>query len=284
MSGKSLRLGCHLSAAKGYLAMGEAAVSIGADTFQFFTRNPRGGSARAENAEDATALSAYAQAHALSGMVAHAPYTLNLCSAREEIRDYSLRTMADDLRRLQPVPCRLYNLHPGSHTGQGMKTGICQITEGLEQLLPQAGRVTILLESMAGKGSEVGGSLEALAQILRSLGNPPQLGVCLDTCHLWDAGYDLTVPDAVWESVERTVGTERVKAIHVNDSQNVCGSHRDRHARLGEGRIGEETLMRFLKPAVKRNLPMILETPNELPGYAEEIRRMRRALEKETMV
>ena len=217
-------------------------------------------------------------------MVAHAPYTLNLCSAREEIRDYSLRTMVDDLRRLQPVPCRLYNLHPGSHTGQGMETGIRQITEGLEQLLPQAGRVTILLESMAGKGSEVGGSLEALAQILRSLGNPPQMGVCLDTCHLWDAGYDLAAPDAVWETVERTVGTERVKAIHVNDSQNVCGSHRDRHARLGEGRIGEETLMRFLEPAVKRNLPMILETPNELPGYAEEIRRMRRALEKETMV
>ncbi len=269
-------IGCHLSSSKGYLAMGRTAVQIGANTFQFFTRNPRGGQAREANPQDLSAYLAYADGNGIGPVIAHAPYTLNLCSAKEDIRDFSLRTMLDDLARLQPLPQVLYNFHPGSHTGQGEEAGTAQIAQALEALLPARGNVTLLLETMAGKGSEVGGTFASLAAILHRLGDPPGLGVCLDTCHVWDAGYDIREKlEAVLEDFDRTVGLSRLYALHINDSKNPRGSHRDRHEKLGEGMIGLEALERMTTHPALCHLPMVLETPNELDGYAREIRVLR---------
>lgn len=277
-----LHIGCHLSSAKGFLHMGEEAHAIGADTFAFFTRNPRGGNAKPLDAVDAEALRDYMKRHHFAPIVAHAPYTLNLCSDREEIRDFARRTMADDLRRMLYLPGNYYNFHPGSHVKQGAETGIRLIAESLRELLsvlPEGGArppVTILLETMAGKGSEVGRSFEEIAEILDRAGADSRLGVCLDTCHVYDAGYDIAGDlDGVLREFDMVIGIGRLKALHVNDSRNPMGSRKDRHEKIGEGSLGLETFISIVRHPLLRHLPMILETPNELDGYRKEIQLLR---------
>ena len=270
-----LWIGCHLSCAKGFLHMAQEAQSIGANTFQFFTRNPRGGNSRAWEADDLQAFQTFAREHGLHSPVAHAPYTLNPCSKNPETRDFALRVLREDLSRLALLPGTLYNLHPGSHTGQGSEEGIRLTAQTLTQVLPGAGDTWVLLETMAGKGSEIGRTMEELGAILALCGRPERLGVCLDTCHVWDAGYDLKNPDRVLEALDRAVGLDRLKAVHLNDSKHPCGARRDRHEKLGEGMIQMENLIRFVHHPVIRGLPIILETPNEPEGYAREIRLIR---------
>ena len=273
----SLTLGCHLSTSGGFAAMGERAVSLGATTFAYFTRNPRGGNAKEPDPEDVAALRATMAAHGFGPLVAHASYTLNLCSAKPDVRAFARRAMTEDLRRMAPLPGALYNLHPGSHTGQGADVGIELIADGLDEVLGQDGGSTVvLLETMAGKGSEVGRSFEELAAIIDRTGHAERLGVCLDTCHVSDAGYDVAGNlDGVLDEFDRVLGLGRLRALHLNDSKNPVGSHKDRHERLGNGFLGLPCFARIVRDERLRGLPMILETPNELPGYAAEIAALR---------
>ena len=269
-----LHLGCHLSPTNGYLAMGNDALSIGADTFQFFTRNPRSSRARTIDPEDAAALGALQRAHAFAPTVAHAPYTLNPCSADARVREFAHMTMEDDLRRLGQLPCSLYNFHPGSHTGQGVETGI-RLTAALlsEMLSAVPNGATLLIETMAGQGSEIGSTFEQVAALIDAAGGGARLGVCLDTCHVFAAGYDLSGDlDGVLAAFDRTIGLARLRAVHLNDSLHPLGSHRDRHARIGEGQLGLAALQRVTRHPALAHLPFLLETPQEsLAGYAREI-------------
>ena len=271
-----LHIGCHLSSSKGFAAMGRQALELGADTFQFFTRNPRGSRAKELDPADAAALVSLLREHRFAPIIAHAPYTLNLCGAEEKNRLFARETMADDLRRMEHIPGQYYNFHPGSHVGQGTETGIALIAEGLNAILRPDQTTTVLLETMAGKGSEVGGRFEELRAIIDRVELQDKVGVCLDTCHVSDGGYDIIHDlDGVLEEFDRVIGLHRLKAIHLNDSLNPTGAHKDRHARIGEGCIGLEALSRIVNHPALRELPFCLETPNELPGYAREIALMR---------
>lgn len=271
-----LTIGCHLSASEGFLAMGKTALSIGANTFQFFTRNPRGSKAKAIDPDDAAAFLALAQANGFGRLVAHAPYTINPCSKTERTREFARMTLADDLKRMEYLPGNYYNFHPGSHTEQGMEVGISQIAETLNAILKPEQHTTVLLETMSGKGSEVGGRFEELREILDRVTLNTQMGVCMDTCHISDAGYDIAGDiDGVLTEFDRVIGLERLKAVHINDSMNPLGSHKDRHARIGEGYLGEAAFGRIINHPALRDLPFILETPNDLAGYAREIGRLK---------
>ena len=273
-----LKIGCHLSSSKGYLAMGKEAVKIGANTFQFFTRNPRGGKAKPLDLEDMAAYRAFSQEHGLFPILAHAPYTLNACAADEGLRTFALETMADDLARLENIPGSLHNFHPGSHVKQGAETGIALIAEHLNAILTPEQSTTVLLETMAGKGSEVGRSFEEIRAILDRVELSDKLGVCLDTCHVSDGGYDIVNDlDGVLEKFDKVIGLGRLKAVHLNDSMNPLGSHKDRHQKLGEGTLGLEALTRIINHPALRELPFYLETPNDLAGYAREIAMMKEA-------
>ena len=271
-----LHIGCHLSCSNGYLAMGEQAVTLGADTFQFFTRNPRGGSVKPFDAQDAQALVAFMDGNRFAPVLAHAPYTLNACAADEKIRDFARRTMREDLERLAHIPGAMLNFHPGSHVKQGAEAGIALIAQMLDEVYTPELPTTVLLETMAGKGSEVGRSFEELRAIMDAAKAGDRLGVCLDTCHVYDAGYDIVGDlDGVLEAFDRVVGLDRLRAVHINDSKNPMGSHKDRHERIGEGSIGLEAMTRIINHPALRHLPFYLETPNELPGYAQEIALLR---------
>lgn len=272
-----LHIGCHLSSSRGFAAMGRQAMEIGADTFQFFTRNPRGSRAKELDLSDAAALRELLQKNHFAPIIAHAPYTLNLCSDDPDKRTFAVETIADDLARLEHLPGQFYNFHPGSHVGQGMETGIALIAQGLNAVLRPDQSTTVLLETMAGKGSEVGGRFEELRSILDRVELSDKMGVCLDTCHVSDGGYDIIGSlDAVLEEFDRCIGLSRLRAIHLNDSKNPPGSRKDRHACIGEGTIGLEALTAVVTHSALRDLPFCLETPNELPGYAAEIALMRR--------
>ena len=271
-----LTIGCHLSSSKGFLAMGKEAVKIGADTFQFFSRNPRGTKAKKLDPEDIGRFLSFAEEHKINRILAHAPYTLNACSADEGLRELARDTMKDDLDRMEYIPGNCYNFHPGSHTGQGAETGIRYISHMLNQILRPDQKTTVLLETMSGKGSEVGRTFEELREILNQVELKECMGVCLDTCHVWDAGYDIAGDlEGVLNEFDRIIGLSRLKAIHLNDSLNPLGSHKDRHAAIGEGMIGFDALKRIVEHPSLKNLPFYLETPNDLPGYAKEIAMMR---------
>lgn len=273
-----LHIGCHLSSSKGYLNMGETAASIGADTFQFFTRNPRGGAAKAIDPADVKAFIEFAEKNNFAKIVAHAPYTLNACSDKEATREFALSTMADDLARMEYTPNQLYNFHPGSHVGQGVDLGIELIAKQLNTVLKPDMTTTVLLETMAGKGSEIGRSFEELREIIDRTELKDKLGVCLDTCHVYDAGYDVVNDlDGVLDEFDRVIGLDRLKAIHINDSKNPFESHKDRHEKIGDGSLGFEAMVRIVNNPRLKDLPFILETPNELDGYAHEIRILREA-------
>lgn len=277
-----LKIGCHLSSSKGYYAMGKDAVSIGANVFQFFTRNPRGGKAKEMNPEDINKFLAYAKEHEIMDFLAHAPYTLNACAADERIREFARETFADDLRRLEYTPGSMYNFHPGSHVGQGAEAGIVFIADTLNFVMKPQQSTTVLLETMAGKGSEVGRSFEELRSIIDKVEIKEKLGVCLDTCHIFDGGYDIVEHlDDVLNEFDKVIGLDRLKAIHLNDSMNPLGSHKDRHAKIGEGNIGKEALIRVVNHPKLKALPFYLETPNELPGYAAEIAMLKAAYVEE---
>lgn len=273
-----LYIGCHLSASKGFLAMGKQAHAIGANTFQFFTRNPRGGAAKAIDENDVKAFLEFAQAHEFGKIVAHAPYTLNACAAEERIRTFAYETFKDDLQRMEYVPGNYYNFHPGSHVGQGAEKGIELIADILNCVLYPEMTTTVLLETMAGKGSEVGRNFQELREIIDRVELKDKLGVCLDTCHVSDGGYDIiNEPEKVLSEFDEIIGIDRLKAIHLNDSMNPIGAHKDRHAKIGEGHIGFEALMKFIKMPQIDGLPINLETPNEIEGYAKEIEMIKRA-------
>lgn len=273
-----LRIGCHLSASKGYYAMGLDAVKIDANTFAFFTRNPRGGRAKEIDAGDVEKYLQLAKTHDIRDIVAHAPYTLNACAADEGLREFARNTMADDLRRMEYTPGNYYNFHPGSHVKQGVDIGISYIADMLNAILRPEQTTTVLLETMSGKGSEVGRSFEELRAIMDKIALRDKIGVCLDTCHVWDGGYDIVNGlDDVVKRFDDVIGLDNLKAIHINDSLNVFGAHKDRHAKIGEGIIGFEALSRVINHPKLRGLPFILETPNELDGYAAEIAMLRKA-------
>lgn len=274
-----LTIGCHLSIAKGYRAIAEEAVSLGANTFQFFTRNPRGGKAKAIDPADVASFRAYAAEQGIERILAHAPYTLNPASATENTRDFARMALAEDLARMENTPGQLYNMHPGSHVGQGVDVGIDLIAAALDEALHSEQTTTLLLETMAGKGSEIGGRFEELAAIIERVGLRDKVGVCLDTCHVWDAGYDIAGDlDGVLREFDEVVGLDRLGAIHLNDSLNPRGARKDRHARIGEGFIGFEALSAVTRHPLLRGLPFYLETPQEeLSGYADEIARLRAA-------
>lgn len=275
-----LTIGCHLSASKGYLSMGKEAIGIEANTFQFFTRNPRGGKAKDIDPVDVEKFLEYGKQQGISKILAHAPYTLNACSADENIRVFAKETMADDLRRMEYTPGNCYNFHPGSHVGQGVEAGIAMISDMLNEILTKEQTTTVLLETMAGKGSEVGKEFEELREIIDRVELKDKMGVCLDTCHVWDGGYDIVNDlDGVIAKFDDIIGIERLKAIHLNDSMNVLGAHKDRHAKIGEGEIGLEALVRVINHPCLKDLPFYLETPNELPGYAKEINLLRNSYE-----
>ena len=269
-------IGCHLSSSKGFAAMGKTALSIGANTFQFFTRNPRGGAAKDIDPQDAQTLVLMQGSGEIGKIVAHAPYTLNPCAKEEKTLEFARNTMQDDLRRMEFVPGNFYNFHPGSHVGQGTEEGIRKIAETLDLAMFEGQTTIVLLETMAGKGTEVGGRFEELRAIIDRTAMQEKLGVCLDTCHVSDAGYDIAGNlEAVLEEFDRVIGLPRLRALHLNDSKNPLASHKDRHERLGEGYLGMEAFYRIVEHPALRGLPMILETPNELPGYAAEIARLR---------
>lgn len=252
--------------------MGKTAVEIGANTFQFFTRNPRGSAAKPLNEADIAAYLAFAEEHGLQPILAHAPYTLNACAADENLRTFARETMSDDLRRLEYLPGSLYNFHPGSHVGQGVEIGVKYIAETLNQVIQPAQTTTVLLETMAGKGSEIGRSFEELRAIIDRVEQKDRLGVCLDTCHIFDGGYNIAEDlDAVLDVFDQAVGLDRLKAIHLNDTMNPIGSHKDRHEKIGDGRIGLNALSRMINHPLLRELPFYLETPNDVPGYEKEI-------------
>lgn len=268
-----LKIGCHLSSAKGFLAMGKDAVSIGANTFQFFTRNPRGSKAKEIDPADAAALRDLMHREGISHILAHAPYTLNACSADPKVREFAFLIMQDDLRRMEYLPGSCYNFHPGSHTGQGEEIGISQIAQLLNGILHTEQTTTVLLETMAGKGTEVGANFSQLRRILDQVSLTEKMGVCLDTCHVYDAGYDLVNDlDGVLTQFDREIGLSRLRAIHLNDSMNPFCSHKDRHQKIGQGSLGLDAMERIINHPALRELPFYLETPNELSGYAEEIR------------
>ena len=265
-------IGCHLSCSKGFTAMERDAERIGATTFQFFTRNPRGSSVKALDLEDIREFLKRKEEKGLGTLVAHAPYTLNACSADEKVREFARNTMADDLERLEYTPGNVYNFHPGSHVKQGTETGIRLIAETLNAILKPEQSTIVLLETMAGKGSEVGSRFEELGEILDRVELSEKMGVCLDTCHVWDGGYDIAGDlDGVLTEFDRIVGLSRLKAVHLNDSMNPLGARKDRHARIGEGHIGLDALVRVVNHPALRELPFCLETPNDLEGYKREI-------------
>lgn len=266
------KIGCHLSSSKGYVAMGKEAVKIGANTFQFFTRNPRGGAAKPLDEKDMQAYVEFAKEHGLGTILAHAPYTLNAAAAKEDLRKFAYEVMKDDLYRLSFLPGSMYNFHPGSHVKQGIEVGIQLISDHLNRVLEHNVNTTILLETMAGKGSEVGGSFEEIQEIIEKTERKNMVGVCLDTCHVYDAGYDIVGDlDGVLKEFDTVIGLDRLKAIHLNDSKNPFASHKDRHEKIGEGSIGLEAIERIINHPLLRELPFYLETPNELAGYAREI-------------
>ena len=269
-------IGCHLSPSAGWLAMGQTAKAINASTFQFFTRNPRGSRAKAIDPDDAAALAAFLKEHHFGPVVAHAPYTINPCSKDERTREFALQTMADDLLRMEHLPGNYYNFHPGSHTGLGTEAGIALIAETLNTILKPEQSTTVLLETMAGKGTEVGGRFEELREILDRVELLSHMGVCLDTCHVSDAGYDIVGDlDGVLTEFDRCIGLDKLKAIHINDSLNPLGARKDRHAKIGEGFIGTDAFRRIITHPALKDLPFVLETPNELDGYAREIELLR---------
>lgn len=269
-------IGCHLSASKGYLAMAKEAVKINANTFQFFTRNPRGGKAKELDLEDIKKYLEYAKEHGIHKILAHAPYTLNACAAKEDLRQFAYETMLDDLRRLDHIPDTCYNFHPGSHVSQGAERGIELICETLDRVMEEEHSTTILLETMAGKGSEVGRTFEEIRAIIDGTKNGNLLGVCLDTCHISDGGYDIVNHlDDVINEFDRLIGLDRLRAIHLNDSMNPLGSHKDRHQKIGEGSLGLTAIEAIINHPKLRELPFYLETPNEIDGYAREIELLR---------
>ncbi len=268
-------IGCHLSSSKGFEAMGKTALEINANTFQFFTRNPRGSQAKDINPQDAQALQLLLQTHHFGPIIAHAPYTLNPASADAKTRSFALQTMADDLARMEYLPGNLYNFHPGSHVGQGAPEGLRLIIEALNEILTPEQHTTVLLETMAGKGTEIGRSFDELKQILDGVKLNGKMGVCLDTCHVHDAGYSLAVLDGLLEEFDKQLGLKNLKAIHLNDSLNPRGARKDRHAAIGQGEIGTDTLSRVINHPALQNIPFCLETPNDLAGYAREIALLR---------
>ncbi len=270
-----LHIGCHLSSSDGFEAMGKTALEIGADTFQFFTRNPRGSKAKAIDPKDAAALCTLLKENHFAPIIAHAPYTLNPASAEAKTREFALLTMQDDLNRMEYVPGNLYNFHPGSHVGQGVEKGTQFIIELLNEILTSKQTTTVLLETMSGKGSEIGGRFDELKRILDGVKLNSKMGVCLDTCHISDAGYDLTKLDDVLTEFDKQIGLARLKAVHLNDSLNPLGAHKDRHAVIGGGTIGTKTLATVINHPALKNLPFCLETPNDLDGYAKEIKLLR---------
>ena len=270
-----LKIGCHLSVSKGFYAMGKEAVSIDANTIQFFTRNPRGGSAKPIDEEDVKKFQELARKHGINNLLAHAPYTLNACAATENIRTFAKNTMEDDLKRMEYFPESMYNFHPGSHVGQGVEQGTDYIVQMLNEIIKPE-QTTRLLETMAGKGSEIGRNFQEIKNIMDRVIVKEHIGVCLDTCHIFDGGYDIVNRlDEVIEEFDKIIGLENLYAIHLNDSMNICGSHKDRHAKIGEGNIGLEAITRIINHPKLRNLPFFLETPNELEGYAKEIKLLR---------
>ena len=271
-----LYIGNHTSSSKGYLAMGKQTLANGGNTFAFFTRNPRGGRAKDINLQDVQEFLQLAQENHFGKIVAHAPYTMNCAGAKENLRDFARETMADDLKRLELTPGNYYNFHPGNHVGQGAETGIARIAEILNEVLTEEQSTTVLLETMSGKGSEVGSRFEELREIIDRIELSDHLGVCLDTCHIWDGGYDIVNHlDEVLTEFDRVIGLSRLRAIHLNDSLNPLGAHKDRHARIGEGYIGAEALIRVVQHPALKHLPFYLETPNDPDGYAAEIALMR---------
>jgi len=270
-----LYLGCHLSASKGNAAMVKTALSIGANTFAFFTRNPRGSSAKKEDPADSARAVALLKENDFGPLVAHGAYTMNLCTADAEARAFAADVLADDLRRMAALPGNFYNFHPGSHVGQGVEAGVDHIAAALKKAMAPGYPVTVLLEAMAGKGSEIGGKFEELKMIIDAVGSP-DLGVCIDTCHIYDGGYDIVGDlDGVLAEFDRIVGLDRLKALHLNDSKNPFASHKDRHECIGQGSLGLKTFEAIINHPLLRGKPMILETPNELPGYAAEIAQLR---------
>ena len=273
-----LYIGNHTSSSKGYTAMARQIIKNEGNTFAFFTRNPRGGKAKAIDETDIQNFLVLAQENHFGKIVAHAPYTLNACAAKEELRTFARETFADDLRRMEYTPGNYYNFHPGSHVGQGSEIGIQKIAEILNDVLTEEQTTTVLLETMSGKGTEVGRNFEELRKILNLVEKKSKMGICLDTCHVWDGGYDIVHDlDGVLNDFDHIIGLERLKAIHLNDSLNDCGSHKDRHARIGEGKIGMEALVHIIKHPALREIPFILETPNDDSGWTEEIHVLKEA-------
>ena len=271
-----LKIGCHLSFSQGYVDMANTAVEINANTFAFFTRNPRGGSAKAIKQDDVNSFLEMAERHNFAKLVAHSPYTLNACSADPSIRDFAIRTMSEDLERMEYTPNNYYNFHPGSHVKQGTEIGIDFICQMLNKVLKENQTTTVLLETMSGKGSEVGRTFEELKQIIDRVELKEKLGVCFDTCHVWDAGYDIVNNlDGVLEEFDKIIGISRLKAIHLNERKNPCSAHKDRHELIGMGHIGNDAIIRIINHPKLRDLPFILETPNNLDGYAKEIKFLR---------
>ena len=276
-----LYIGNHTTSSKGYTAMAKQIIANGGNTFAFFPRNPRGGRAKAINEKDIQQLLALAKEHCFGKIVAHAPYTMNACAAREELRDFARETFQDDLRRMEYTPGNCYNFHPGSHVGQGAKTGIRKIAEILNDVLTDDQSTTVLLETMSGKGSEVGRNFQEIRSILDLVDKKEKMGVCLDTCHVWDGGYDIVHDlDGVLDEFDQIIGLSRLKAVHLNDSLNDLGSHKDRHARIGEGKIGLEALINVIRHPALEGIPFILETPNDDEGWTREIALLRDAYEK----
>lgn len=271
-----LRIGYHVSAAGGYTAMVRRATALGANTFAFFTRNPRGGSAKAIDPADIAQFLDECRAQNVGPLVAHAPYTLNPCAAKPQVQEFALQAFREDLARMAWTPGNYYNFHPGSHVGQGLEVGISKIAKLLNEVLTEGQETTVLLETMAGKGTEVGGEFSQLRQIIDQVALPQYVGVCLDTCHVWDAGYDLAHDlDGVLTAFDQSIGLERLKAVHLNNSLNACGSHKDRHARITEGKLSLAAIGRIIRHPALRDLPFILETPNDDAGYAQEITLLR---------
>ena len=275
-----LYIGNHTTSSKGYENMARQTIANGGNTFAFFTRNPRGGKAKEINEKDIEKFLALAGEHHFGRIVAHAPYTLNACAAKENLREFARETMADDLKRMEYTPGNYYNFHPGSHVGQGAETGIRKIAQILNAVLTDGQSTTVLLETMSGKGSEVGRNFEEIRAILDLVDKKDKMGVCLDTCHVWDGGYDIVNNlDGVLEEFDRIIGLEKLKAVHLNDSMNEMGSHKDRHAKIGEGHIGLEALVRVISHPALQGIPFILETPNDDEGWTKEIRLLRESAE-----
>ncbi len=271
-----LYIGCHLSYSKGYEAMGNQALAIGANTFAFFTRNPRGGSAKKIDDSDVQKFINIKNEHGFGKLVAHAPYTMNLCSIDKDVRFFAKKVMSEDLVRMESTPNNYYNFHPGSHVKQGTDIGIELISQQLNEIISPNQSTIVLLETMSGKGSEIGKNFEELGEIINRVEFNDKLGVCLDTCHVWDGGYDIVNNlDGVLDEFNRVIGLDRLKAIHLNDSLNPCGSHKDRHAKIGCGYIGEKALINVINHPALKNLPFILETPNDVDGYINEIKLLR---------